>query len=669
MPQLNGGGGDDLGANDELISFKDEGEQEEKSSENSSAERDLADVKSSLVNESETNQNSSSDSEAERRPPPRSESFRDKSRESLEEAAKRQDGGLFKGPPYPGYPFIMIPDLTSPYLPNGSLSPTARTLHFQSGSTHYSAYKTIEHQIAIQYLQMKWPLLDVQAGTLQSRQALKDARSPSPAHIVQCPLPCCTQGHDCQHLYPPSDFTVSTQVFRDMKRSHSLQKVGEPWCLESNKVPVVQHPHHVHPLTPLITYSNEHFTPGNPPPHLPADVDPKTGIPRPPHPPDISPYYPLSPGTVGQIPHPLGWLVPQQGQPVYPITTGGFRHPYPTALTVNASMSRFPPHMVPPHHTLHTTGIPHPAIVTPTVKQESSQSDVGSLHSSKHQDSKKEEEKKKPHIKKPLNAFMLYMKEMRAKVVAECTLKESAAINQILGRRWHALSREEQAKYYELARKERQLHMQLYPGWSARDNYGKKKKRKRDKQPGETNEHSECFLNPCLSLPPITDLSAPKKCRARFGLDQQNNWCGPCRRKKKCVRYIQGEGSCLSPPSSDGSLLDSPPPSPNLLGSPPQDTKSQTEQTQPLSLSMKPDPLAHLSMMPPPPALLLAEAAHGKAPALCPNGALDLPPAALQPPVLPSSSLAQPSTSSLHSHSSLAGTQPQPLSLVTKSLE
>ncbi|XP_030796774.1 transcription factor 7-like 2 isoform X9 [Rhinopithecus roxellana] len=624
MPQLNGGGGDDLGANDELISFKDEGEQEEKSSENSSAERDLADVKSSLVNESETNQNSSSDSEAERRPPPRSESFRDKSRESLEEAAKRQDGGLFKGPPYPGYPFIMIPDLTSPYLPNGSLSPTARTLHFQSGSTHYSAYKTIEHQIAVQYLQMKWPLLDVQAGSLQSRQALKDARSPSPAHIV------------------------------------------------SNKVPVVQHPHHVHPLTPLITYSNEHFTPGNPPPHLPADVDPKTGIPRPPHPPDISPYYPLSPGTVGQIPHPLGWLVPQQGQPVYPITTGGFRHPYPTALTVNASMSsflssRFPPHMVPPHHTLHTTGIPHPAIVTPTVKQESSQSDVGSLHSSKHQDSKKEEEKKKPHIKKPLNAFMLYMKEMRAKVVAECTLKESAAINQILGRRWHALSREEQAKYYELARKERQLHMQLYPGWSARDNYGKKKKRKRDKQPGETNEHSECFLNPCLSLPPITDLSAPKKCRARFGLDQQNNWCGPCRRKKKCVRYIQGEGSCLSPPSSDGSLLDSPPPSPNLLGSPPRDAKSQTEQTQPLSLSLKPDPLAHLSMMPPPPALLLTEATH-KASTLCPNGALDLPPTALQP-AAPSSSVAQPSTSSLHSHSSLAGTQPQPLSLVTKSLE
>ncbi|TSK14765.1 Transcription factor 7-like 2 [Bagarius yarrelli] len=460
MPQLNGGGGDDLGANDEMISFKDEGEQEEKISENSSAERDLADVKSSLVNESETNQNSSSDSEAERRPPPRAETFRDKTRESLEEAAKRQDGGLFKSPPYPGYPFIMIPDLTSPYLSNGSLSPTART-----------------------YLQMKWPLLDVQAGSLQSRQALKDARSPSPAHIV------------------------------------------------SNKVPVVQHPHHVHPLTPLITYSNEHFTPGNPPPHLQTDVDPKTGIPRPPHPPDISPYYPLSPGTVGQIPHPLGWLVPQQGQPVYPITTGGFRHPYPTALTVNASMSRFPPHMVPPHHSLHTTGIPHPAIVTPNVKQESSHSDISTLNSS---------------------------------------------------------------------------------------------------------------------------------------------------RKKKCIRYIQGEGSCVSPPSSDGSLLESPPSSPSMVpNSPPsKESKSQTEQMQPLSLTMKPGPLVasshhhqhhHLSMAQPLPLALLDNSGAGKTPGPAHNGSLD--PSEVSSSRQSGSASSQ-SASACHSHSLLTSSAPtQPLSLVTKSID
>ncbi len=36
-----------------------------------------------------------------------------------------------------------------------------------------------------------------------------------------------------------------------------------------------------------------------------------SGIPRTPHPSELSPYYPLSPGAMGQIPHPLGWLVPQ----------------------------------------------------------------------------------------------------------------------------------------------------------------------------------------------------------------------------------------------------------------------------------------------------------------------------------------------------------------------
>ena len=55
---------------------------------------------------------------------------------------------------------------------------------------------------------------------------------------------------------------------------------------------------------------------------------------------------------------------------------------------------------------------------------------------------------------------------------------------------WHSLSREEQAKYYEQARKERQLHMQMYPGWSARDNYAQSKKKKRKREA----ESSKSFM-------------------------------------------------------------------------------------------------------------------------------------------------------------------------------
>uniref|UniRef100_A0AAY4E4S4 HMG box domain-containing protein n=1 Tax=Denticeps clupeoides TaxID=299321 RepID=A0AAY4E4S4_9TELE len=556
MPQLNGGGGDDLGANDELIAFKDEGEQEEKISENVSSERDLDDVKSSLVNESENNSSSSDSEQTDRRPQPSPlvAHFFSLLMSSLffffcPSLRRQQDGGFFKGPPYPGYPFLMIPDLTSPYISNGSLSPSART-----------------------YLHMKWPLLDVPGPA-----SLKDSRSPTPGHL-------------------------------------------------SNKVPVVQHPHHVHPLTPLITYSNEHFSPGTPPSHLsPEILDPKTGIPRTPHPSELSPYYPLSPVFfVFAYPHPGFW----QGQHMYSIPPGGFRHPYP-ALAMNPSMSslvssRFSPHMVPhPTHSLHQTGIPHPAIVSPTIKQEPS-SDTGSpsVHGKPSVPVKKDEDKI-PHIKKPLNAFMLYMKEMRAKVVAECTLKESAAINQILGRRWHSLSREEQAKYYELARKERQLHSQLYPGWSARDNYGKRKKRKRENKPESARE----------------DKFSPQS-------------------KKQCGSYLSSEKMCDSPTSSHSSMLDSPATPSAALASPAAPAATHSEQAQPLSLTTKPEGRAHHHF--PLPGKTSGHSSSSSPSALLsrPIPFTTLPPSMLSPPTAYHQA-------ALHSHHALF--QTQPLSLVTKS--
>nr|AID23647.1 tcf-3 [Hofstenia miamia] len=148
-------------------------------------------------------------------------------------------------------------------------------------------------------------------------------------------------------------------------------------------------------------------------------------------------------------------------------------------------------------------------------------SSISSLGSSP--DYQKNGDVRKPYVKKPLNAFMLFMRENREKVIQESTLKESAAINQILGRKWHQLERSEQEKYYEMARKERQVHMSRFPDWTARDNYanGKKKKRKRV-------ANKETF---------DSDANVSKKCRARFGMDQQNNWCKHCRRKKKCIMF------------------------------------------------------------------------------------------------------------------------------------
>lgn len=62
---------------------------------------------------------------------------------------------------------------------------------------------------------------------------------------------------------------------------------------------------------------------------------------------------------------------------------------------------------------------------------------------------------------------------------------------------WHALDRSEQAKYYEMARKEKELHMQLYPGWSARDNYAANSKKKKRKRESSVNNPSNPGISQC----------------------------------------------------------------------------------------------------------------------------------------------------------------------------
>ena len=137
--------------------------------------------------------------------------------------------------------------------------------------------------------------------------------------------------------------------------------------------------------------------------------------------------------------------------------------------------------------------------------------------------------------------------------------------------------------------------MQLYPGWSARDNYGLKKKRPSTghtpnlshshkkaprennsmvNSPGHMNHHSpQRFGQPhhLINSPRMNSAKTPtqletgkqsngfgrvpvdtgycldclnqKKCRARFGLEGQSQWCKHCRRKKKCTRFLEDDMS------------------------------------------------------------------------------------------------------------------------------
>ncbi|XP_027805446.1 transcription factor 7 isoform X3 [Marmota flaviventris] len=418
MPQLDSGGGgaggagggDDLGAPDELLAFQDEGEEQDKSRDSAAGpERDLAELKSSLVNESE--------GAAEGSGIPGTGAGARSEAEVGAEALGREHTSQ-----------RLFPDKLPESLEDGLKAPGCSSGMYKE--TVYSAFNLLMHY-------------------------------PPASGAGQHPQP-----------QPP------------------LNKANQPT-------------HSVPQLSPLY----EHFSSPHPTP-APSDINQKQGVHRPLQTPDLSGFYSLTSSSMGQLPHTVSWPSP----PLYPLSPScGYRQHFPAPTAAPGTpYPRFthPSLMLGSGVPGHPAAIPHPAIVPTSGKQELQPYD----RSLKTQaESKAEKEAKKPTIKKPLNAFMLYMKEMRAKVIAECTLKESAAINQILGRRWHALSREEQAKYYELARKERQLHMQLYPGWSARDNYGKKKRRSREKHQESTTGGKrnafELLASPVESAPTSPRLS------------------------------------------------------------------------------------------------------------------------------------------------------------------
>ncbi|XP_008305874.1 transcription factor 7-like [Cynoglossus semilaevis] len=88
----------------------------------------------------------------------------------------------------------------------------------------------------------------------------------------------------------------------------------------------------------------------------------------------------------------------------------------------------------------------------------------------------------RPYIKKPPNAFLLFMKDQRPTVVADLKITDNALVNVELGQRWNSLLQSEKDKYIQEAEQLKILHEKQYPEWSSKINYGKKKKRIRTRR-------------------------------------------------------------------------------------------------------------------------------------------------------------------------------------------
>lgn len=88
-----------------------------------------------------------------------------------------------------------------------------------------------------------------------------------------------------------------------------------------------------------------------------------------------------------------------------------------------------------------------------------------------------EEEEKGRYIKKPLNAFMLFLKDQRKSVEEELGVRTSAVVNKVLGRRWKSMSAKQKQQYHTEAKRESFHHQLDNPGWTSKENYGMRRRR------------------------------------------------------------------------------------------------------------------------------------------------------------------------------------------------
>uniref|UniRef100_H3CCY6 Protein capicua homolog n=1 Tax=Tetraodon nigroviridis TaxID=99883 RepID=H3CCY6_TETNG len=105
--------------------------------------------------------------------------------------------------------------------------------------------------------------------------------------------------------------------------------------------------------------------------------------------------------------------------------------------------------------------VPEPPLSTSPVKRRTQSLSALPKDGDKNSPGKRE----KDHIRRPMNAFMIFSKRHRALVHQRHPNQDNRTVSKILGEWWYALGPKEKQKYHDLAFQVKEAHFKAHPDW------------------------------------------------------------------------------------------------------------------------------------------------------------------------------------------------------------